>query len=123
MGLQNILDIPHIRHHPVDFLRGSLPHPVIAVQHFLFQLVHLVKGRLQHIPDGHARLQHRMLVKVAGSHPLRPFHLALIRSHLPRNDGKKSGLALAIGANQGDMLPLQQPEGGILKNRPAPKAM
>ena len=87
VGLQNILNIPHISHHFVHFLWGSLSHFVIGRQHFLLQLIHFIKGCFQHITNGHARLKNSMLIQIASGYSLGPFYLALVWCHLPSNNG------------------------------------
>ena len=87
MSLQNVLDISHISHHLVNFLRAGLPHLIVGLKHLLLQLVHIVKGGFQHITDAHTSLQHCILIQIAGGNTLGPFHLAFIWCQLSGNNG------------------------------------
>ena len=121
--LQDALDITDVRHHPVHFLRRGLAHLVIAGQHLRLELVHVVKGRAQHLPDRLPGLQRRMLVEIADRHAVGPLDFSLIRRELTRNHREKRRFALAIRPDQCHMLAFQQPKGSILKNRPSAKAV
>ena len=106
VSLQNVLNIPHISHHFVHFLWGSLSHFVIGLQHFLLQLVHFIKGCFQHITNGHAWLKNSMLIQITSGYSLGPFYLALVWCHLPSNNRQKGRLALSISTNESNMLSL-----------------
>ena len=73
---------------------------------------------LQNIADCLALFQRAELIEIAGRDMAAPFHLALIRHELPRDDIEEGGFALAVCTDQPDMLTPEQPEGCIVQNLP-----
>ncbi|MNC30926.1 hypothetical protein D3C75_792290 [compost metagenome] len=64
-----------------------------------------------------------MLVQVTHPRALGPFNLAVVRLELACDNIHEGGFSLAVGADQTDMLALQQPEGYVMENRAVSKAV
>ena len=116
MGVQQLLDLRQLIHPGGHFILGGLAQLVADFVHARFQLKQPGKRAAQHILDGHAGGQHRMLIQIAHAHPGRPLHLAVVRLKLAGHDGHEGGLAFTIGAHQTNMFALEQAERNILEN-------
>ena len=53
---EHILNIAHIPHQCIHFLRRGIAHLVVGGEHFLLGLHHIVKGGAQGVANGHAGL-------------------------------------------------------------------
>ena len=81
------------------------------------------KGGSQSFPDGSALFQYRVLIQIAHTDIFGPFHFAFIRHKLSGDNIHKGRFPLAVGADQANMLSLEQAEGNIMKNGSVSKAM
>ena len=114
--LQEVLDIADILQQTLHLLGRRLTHLIIGREHLFLLLHHRVECRAQRLTNRHARHERGMLVEIADGGASRPFHGTGIRRQLPRQNGEERRLSLAVRADQGDMLALEQSEGNIFKN-------
>ena len=64
-----------------------------------------------------------MLIKIPHTHVFGPFYCSFVRHQLVGNNIHKSRFALAISANQTNMLSFQKPKRNICKNRSISKSV
>ena len=111
--LQLRLDFAHSVHHFIHFLRSSITHFFVIIQHLLLLFIKSIKGGVQHLANGHPLLQGALLIQIAHSGLARPLHLAIIGQHVARNDIQKGGFTFAVSTDQAYMLAPLQLEGNI----------
>ncbi len=121
--IEQILQLTDIRHHLVQLVRIRLAHPVVNAQHLRFPVEHHLKGRAQNIANGFPLGQHRVLIQITDRDAVGPLHLAGVRLQLPGDDAQKGRLSFAIGADQANMLPLEEPKRCVLQNLARAKAV
>ena len=64
-----------------------------------------------------------MLIQVSGPDVFRPFDLALVGHQFSGDNIHEGGLALAVGADEPDVLSFQQAEGHVVENRTVAEAV
>ena len=120
---QLILNISQFLHQCIHFLRIRTSQHIADFVHTLLLLKKGIKSRFQHVTDGHAFFQDRMLIQIACPDIFCPFHLALIRHQLPCHNIHKSGFSFSIGSDQTNVLSFQKTEGHVSKNSTVAKSV
>ena len=120
---KHILDCAQIFHIYFQLFRGGFPHLIADFIHLSFHFKQEGKGGSQSFPDGSALFQYRVLIQIAHTDIFGPFHFAFIRHELSGDNIHKGRFPLAVGADQANMLSLEQAEGNIMKNGSVTKAM
>ena len=112
---EDLLDLAGVFHHFIHFVRVFRKrHILIELQHFTFQIVHMVKGCVQDLADRHAFFEHRVLVQIADRDMAGPGDLACIRQDLAGDDVQKCGFSFAVRTDQTDVLAFEQAKGCVL---------
>ena len=113
---QHILNLAHVLHELIHFLRGRTLHFVVCLKHFLLGLHHIIEGCAERVTDCHPGFQYSVLVKIAYLYTACPFYLACIRRKLPRDNCQKGRFSLSICTNKGNMLSAVQLKAHILED-------
>ena len=112
----------HPRIHGI-FIHIRISHGHVQVVHLLLHLKEVVKSGFQHVPYGLPLGEDGVLVQIARTNALRPFHFSFIRRKLTGDDIHKSRLAFSVGAHQSDVFTGQKSEGYIIENLAVSKSV
>ena len=123
MGVHHFLDLGQLFQQRSHLLLPYFPQPVADLGHAGLLFQQPGKGRAQHVADGHAGLQHGVLIQITCPDVFGPLDLALVRLQPVGDHTHKGGLALAVGTDEADVLAPQQAEGYVLENGPVTETM
>ena len=101
---QGILDSSQFLHKNFHFFRGGFTKGITDGIHSFFQFKKPGKSRFQHVADGHARSEDRMLVQITYADIFCPLDPALIRHQFVSYNIEEGGFSLSVGAYQANMF-------------------
>ena len=123
MKRQFILDSSKLFHQRIHLIWICCSQFVADLVHALFFFQKRIKGRFQHLPDGHTFFQDCMLIQIACVDIFCPFYLTFIWHQFSGYNTHKCGLSFTVGTDKSDMFSLQEPERYVLKNRSVSKSV
>ena len=105
MQCQLVLNRSKLFHQKIHLILVYFTEFLTDLVHSLLLLQKRIKRTFQCILDRHTALKDCMLVQIACSYILRPFHLSLVRRKFPGNDTHKGRFTLSVCSYKTDVLP------------------